>query len=396
MASHTTTNYGFTYYDQYEISWHTGMNNNFINLDGLLANVETDVKEIGSLNFLPHTLFQRDSNSDGIPDLWTVNEDSCTITKSLPASEIMGFAQKIKLDISNATGLAKTVEFRLSAQAPPGLSLTFSAWLNSPDLAAYLRVFDGTSNFDSTSQVYAAAARVEQAASIDAGASAVDVMVRIDVPDGTINKTVEIHLPMLNVGDKASAFVPSSGEMKALFVDNLHVFGALQTNLDCNQRMLQNHRLHVLASDPSSPLRGQIWFDDATGKKRPRFNDGTVNLDLSVAKQTKNWYIAGSLSVGTEQGGVWVAPQTLTIEKVYIYCKTVGTAGSTIVDINKNGTTIFTTQSNRPALAFDDQDKKAGSGAPDITNLAEGDVLAVDVDQIAAGAADLDVIIICR
>jgi hypothetical protein len=396
MASYTTTNYGFTYYDQYEISWHTGINNNFINLDSLLANIEADVKGIGGLNLLPHTLFQHDSNSDNIPDLWTVNEDGCTVTKTLLTSEVMGFAQKIQLDVSNSSGSAKNVEFKITAQVPPNLDLSFSAWVKSPDLAVYLRISDGVSYFDTASQTYASATRVEKDASIDAGAATVDLIVRIYVPDGTTNKIVEIHLPMLNVGDKAAAFVPCPGEMTALLVNNLHVFGTLQTNLDCNQLMLKNHRLHLLASDPGSPVSGQIWFDDASGKKRPRFYDGSNNLDLSVAKQTKNWYITGSLGTGTEQGGAWIVPQSLTIEKVYIYCKITGSAGSTIVDINKNGTTIFTTQANRPTLAYDDADKKAESGTPEVTDLAEGDVVSIDIDQIATGAADLSVIIICR
>ena len=396
MASQTTTNYGFTYYDQYDIDWHTGLNNNWINLDALLSNIQDDVRNVGGLNLLPHTLFIHDNNSDNIPDLWTLDEDGCTVSKSLLASEVMGFANKIQLDISNATGTARTVEFAINSQLPPNLDLTFSAWLDSPDLAVYLRVNDGASSFDTASQTYSTPTRVQNSATISATAASVNLAVRVYVPDGTSNKVVEIHLPMLNVGDQAAAFVPCPGEMSALMVNNLHVFGTLQTNLDCNQLMLQNLRLHLLAADPASPVRGQIWFDDAAGKKRPRFYDGTENLDLSVAKQVKSWYIEGSLSAGAEQGGAWIVPQALTVEKVYIYCKTPGSSGSTTVDVNKNGTSIFTTQANRPSLAYDDADRRAVSGAPDVSDLAEGDIVSVDVDQVAVGAADLSVIVICR
>ena len=89
-------------------------------------------------------------------------------------------------------------------------------------------------------------------------------------------------------------------------------------------------------------------------------------------------------------------PRSLTIEKAYIYCKNTGTADSTIVDINKNGTTIFTTQANRPTLAFDDADKKVESGTPEVTDLLEEDIVSIDIDQIATGAEDLSVILICR
>jgi hypothetical protein len=47
-------------------------------------------------------------------------------------------------------------------------------------------------------------------------------------------------------------------------------------------------------------------------------------------------------------------------------------------------------------LAFDNADKKAVSGTPDVTALVEGDIVSVDIDQIAAGAADLSLILICK
>lgn len=61
------------------------------------------------------------------------------------------------------------------------------------------------------------------------------------------------------------------------------------------------------------------------------------------------------------------------------------TGASVIFDVNKNGTTIFTTQGNRPTIAA-----AATIGAlatPNITALAAGDVLTVDVDQIGSTLA---------
>ena len=71
----------------------------------------------------------------------------------------------------------------------------------------------------------------------------------------------------------------------------------------------------------------------------------------------------------------------------YIYCKNNGSSGSTICDINLNGSTIFTTSANRPELA--NTDVYAISGVPDVVDLVIGDVLTLDIDQIATGAADL-------
>ena len=123
----------------------------------------------------------------------------------------------------------------------------------------------------------------------------------------------------------------------------------------------------------------------------------TARDNLGV-KHIHTWNVAGVLSALAEVGGALIAPRDLVIEKAYIYCKdTGGTSGDTIVDINKNGTTIFTTQANRPTLAYDDGDKKAVSPAPDVTSLAEGDIVTIDIDAIPGTASeDLTVMLICK
>jgi hypothetical protein len=54
------------------------------------------------------------------------------------------------------------------------------------------------------------------------------------------------------------------------------------------------------------------------------------------------------------------------------------------VDVNKNGTTIFTTQANRPTIAIG---ANTALGTPDITALAQNDYLTFDVDQIGSTVA---------
>ena len=103
--------------------------------------------------------------------------------------------------------------------------------------------------------------------------------------------------------------------------------------------------------------------------------------------------VEGALAVLADVDGVWICPRAGTITAVYIYCRDPGTASSTIVDVNKNGVTIFTTQANRPTLAWNDVDKVAKSGTPDITAVAEYNVLSIDIDQIGTTAEDLTVIV---
>jgi hypothetical protein len=56
--------------------------------------------------------------------------------------------------------------------------------------------------------------------------------------------------------------------------------------------------------------------------------------------------------------------------------------------VNKNGTTIFTTQANRPTIAISGNTDE--SGVPDVTALADGDYLEVDIDQIGSTVAGSD------
>jgi hypothetical protein len=99
--------------------------------------------------------------------------------------------------------------------------------------------------------------------------------------------------------------------------------------------------------------------------------------------------VPGVLAVVAEAAPQWLVTGDTTINSWYIACDTLGTASSTIVDIHKNGTTIFTDQANRPTLAFNDGNGWAVSGVPDFVDFVAGDILTIDIDQVATGAADL-------
>jgi hypothetical protein len=91
--------------------------------------------------------------------------------------------------------------------------------------------------------------------------------------------------------------------------------------------------------------------------------------------------VPGALVSGATEAGAFV-----------IRCKTPGSAGTTTIDCHKNGTTIFTTQANRPALAYDDVDGIAISAQPDVTAIADGDLFTFFIDDVAVGAMDLIIV----
>jgi hypothetical protein len=59
-------------------------------------------------------------------------------------------------------------------------------------------------------------------------------------------------------------------------------------------------------------------------------------------------------------------------------------AGSSTIDINKNGTTIFTTQANRPTIATASTGELTILSPDGETSLNAGDRISIDVDAIPA------------
>jgi hypothetical protein len=85
-------------------------------------------------------------------------------------------------------------------------------------------------------------------------------------------------------------------------------------------------------------------------------------------------------------------PYSCTITNVYASVSTAPTGASIIVDVSKGGTTIFTTQGNRPTITatnFTDT-----SSTPDVTAIAANDYLTLDVDQVGSTVAGADVRVI--
>lgn len=100
------------------------------------------------------------------------------------------------------------------------------------------------------------------------------------------------------------------------------------------------------------------------------------------------------LSVG-EVAGYCPVPYPLTITGVKVFALTGPTDDDLIIDINKNGTTIYTTQANRPTIL--DGDTSAVADLPDDLDLAEDDMITIDIDQIGStdAGANLAVVIKC-
>ena len=89
-----------------------------------------------------------------------------------------------------------------------------------------------------------------------------------------------------------------------------------------------------------------------------------------------------------------LAPCALTLTKVRLVVDTAPTGANLIVDVHTGtgaGTTIFTTQANRPTIVAGS--KTGVSVAPDVTSIAEGDEFSVYIDQVGSSVAGSDLTI---
>jgi hypothetical protein len=89
-----------------------------------------------------------------------------------------------------------------------------------------------------------------------------------------------------------------------------------------------------------------------------------------------------------------LAPCAMALTKVRLVVDTAPTGANLIVDVHTGtgaGTTIFTTQGNRPTIVA--TAKTGVSVAPNVTSVAEGDEFSVFIDQIGSTIAGADLTI---
>ncbi len=114
----------------------------------------------------------------------------------------------------------------------------------------------------------------------------------------------------------------------------------------------------------------------------------------TFAPQIVYFNASGVLFVTTGVGR-FLVPAPMQLLDASMTVNTAPTTTSIIVDINKNGTTIFTNQNNRLTIAAT-ANTTLQPIIPDITLLNINDYLTVDIDQIGSGTAGSDLTVVIR
>jgi hypothetical protein len=109
------------------------------------------------------------------------------------------------------------------------------------------------------------------------------------------------------------------------------------------------------------------------------------NLGRSIMFQKAGTLTAGAiLTTWTNDTGV-----SLSIRSVRAVVRTAPTGASVLVDVNINGTTIYTTQANRPTVLAAGTNSGKSTGFS-LSTIPDGAALTVDIDQIGSTVAGAD------
>jgi hypothetical protein len=129
--------------------------------------------------------------------------------------------------------------------------------------------------------------------------------------------------------------------------------------------------------------------DDHTQYLNVARHDADDHSGLAVA-QPLAFSKTGTLEVTT---GVSKFPALfdMTLIGVRAAVGTAPTGADLIVDVNLNGTTVYTTQGNRPTIS--DGSTSSTETVPDVTAVSAGDLLSVDIDQIGSSTAGSDLVV---
>ncbi len=152
-------------------------------------------------------------------------------------------------------------------------------------------------------------------------------------------------------------------------------------------------------ASPSTPASNKLhlYCQDKSGVPTLYMikDDGT-NSEISERHSTFYFPFQDTLVVGTSVCPTIIVTRALTIVKAYAVVKTAPTDASIIVDINKNGSTIWSTQDDRLTIA--DGATTGNTTSFNTTSLVEGDLLTLDIDQVGStvAGADLTVALKCK
>lgn len=159
-------------------------------------------------------------------------------------------------------------------------------------------------------------------------------------------------------------------------------------------------------ASPSTPAGNKIHLyakDKAGVSTLYAINDAGTDYEISEGRPSFPFTVPGSLFIDTSVTPLAIIHRTLTIIKAYAAVKVapagvVGTpitGKSLVIDLNKNGTSIWASdQADRLSIA--DGATSGTQTSFGTTALAEGDTISMDIDYVGSTTPGSDVTVLLR
>lgn len=128
----------------------------------------------------------------------------------------------------------------------------------------------------------------------------------------------------------------------------------------------------------NTETRIALTYDDAGAK---------INAVVEAFPVFVPFFISGTLVVGAGTTRIYnPSGRTVTVKKITAHAITAPTVSAILLDGNINGTTMYTTQGNRPSIAAGANVSTAGSTDAAASGWDDGEYITIDVDQIGTVA----------
>lgn len=140
---------------------------------------------------------------------------------------------------------------------------------------------------------------------------------------------------------------------------------------------------------PANPDSGRNKMYFKSDGKLYTLSSAGVESSAGSGASTETFIIAGTFpsSATTNLSKTWFAPAALTISKVDLYVSTAGSGtGSTVVDINLDGTTICASTK----LTLTTTQTSNVDVTPSTTAVTKGQAITIDVDSVTGTTAPSD------
>jgi hypothetical protein len=212
----------------------------------------------------------------------------------------------------------------------------------------------------------------------------------ITIPDRTLHDNNSYVVA--DWGSEDNIFIlkqnPNDYTPRSLRFEDSNNLGASYIDLRAPNTVTNSYTL-TLPPNPGSS--GQVLSTNGNGQT------SWVDADNgggggSVGPIYRSFNIAGDLVVEGDAALPIFIPDDAVIENIFAYVRGVPDGSDIILDVLKNGSTIFTTTANRPTI--EDGENASGAAEPDVTALSSGDVLELVVVQVGSNVIGRDLVVV--